>query len=428
MRAFNVAVVGGGLGGLSCATKLLELLPQTKATVFDMGMRGPGGRASTRRQNGMQFDHGLQFMRLGDGSLTGDSTSVNDLRHQLSLWQHAGAATEWHGRFGTLDAARGDFLPRNNGKGPSSQPEAVGEGFCSFLQGGSVWVGTLSNDALCTSLAALHPGRMSHAWATKVTELRESAGGWEVHGLRKAEEGNTESTLGTFDAVILSDAMAGNSGSPGHIRMEAPALQDMSDRMAAATAAPRLSLMAAFPTGAFQPPFDATCVSGSDIIEWLCCDSAKPGRSTGGDDGSNEFWTAVSTEAFARRALEAQPLRVDGKYSPAQPKYMQDIAEKMGDAVAALLARWGTAKPTGRTHTTPAGATHVAAQRWGSCLYPPQYKATSNGKLPRQLMMSAADGTVAATGDWLAGSNADDVLRHAHETARRLAAALTTGM
>lgn len=42
MRAFNVAVVGGGLGGLTCATKLLELLPQTKATVFDMGMRGPG--------------------------------------------------------------------------------------------------------------------------------------------------------------------------------------------------------------------------------------------------------------------------------------------------------------------------------------------------------------------------------------------------
>lgn len=67
------------------------------------------------------------------------------------------------------------------------------------------------------------------------------------------------------------------AGSPGYIRMEAPALQDMSDRMAAAKAVPRLSLMATFPTGAFQPPFDAACISNSDVVEWLCCDSAKPG-------------------------------------------------------------------------------------------------------------------------------------------------------
>ena len=42
-------------------------------------------------------------------------------------------------------------------------------------------------------------------------------------------------------------------------------------------ASPRLTLMTAFPAGAVQAPFDAVTTRGSDAIEWLSNDSAKPG-------------------------------------------------------------------------------------------------------------------------------------------------------
>ncbi len=41
-RACSVAIVGGGVSGLSCAHMLLKLLPHAHATVFDMGRSGPG--------------------------------------------------------------------------------------------------------------------------------------------------------------------------------------------------------------------------------------------------------------------------------------------------------------------------------------------------------------------------------------------------
>jgi hypothetical protein len=51
---------------------------------------------------------------------------------------------------------------------------------------------------------------------TQVTEVKQGErGSWELSGLRKAEEGSKEVALGTFDAVILTDAMAGNPGQRG---------------------------------------------------------------------------------------------------------------------------------------------------------------------------------------------------------------------
>lgn len=41
-RACSIAVVGGGVSGLSCACKLLQLLPNAHASVIDMGRSGPG--------------------------------------------------------------------------------------------------------------------------------------------------------------------------------------------------------------------------------------------------------------------------------------------------------------------------------------------------------------------------------------------------
>ena len=57
----RVAVVGGGLAGLTAASRLAR--GGCAVTVYETG-RGPGGRTSTRRAgpdgSGWQFDHGAQ--------------------------------------------------------------------------------------------------------------------------------------------------------------------------------------------------------------------------------------------------------------------------------------------------------------------------------------------------------------------------------
>ncbi len=52
---FRVAVVGAGISGLNCAARLMSL--GYPVEVFDKG-RGPGGRASRRREGGWRFQHG----------------------------------------------------------------------------------------------------------------------------------------------------------------------------------------------------------------------------------------------------------------------------------------------------------------------------------------------------------------------------------
>ncbi len=58
-RSAGIAVVGAGIAGLACATRLAEA--GARVTLFDKGRR-PGGRVATRRSGGALFDHGAQFI------------------------------------------------------------------------------------------------------------------------------------------------------------------------------------------------------------------------------------------------------------------------------------------------------------------------------------------------------------------------------
>ena len=55
----KVGVIGGGLSGLSCASRLQEL--GVAVTLYDTGKRGPGGRASSRLWRNAPVDHAAQF-------------------------------------------------------------------------------------------------------------------------------------------------------------------------------------------------------------------------------------------------------------------------------------------------------------------------------------------------------------------------------
>ena len=78
----NVAMIGAGMAGLTCALALGRA--GCRVTVFDKG-RAPGGRIATRRAAGRSFNHGAQYA-------TARSPTFRALMTEM---QAAGVAAPW---------------------------------------------------------------------------------------------------------------------------------------------------------------------------------------------------------------------------------------------------------------------------------------------------------------------------------------------
>ncbi|MEC7120800.1 MAG: FAD-dependent oxidoreductase [Pseudomonadota bacterium] len=86
----EVAVVGAGMAGLSCARHLADT--GMDVHVFDKA-RGVGGRMATRRMDEMGFDHGAQYFTAHSAAFT----------QQVEAWQQAGVVAAWQGRIAATD-------------------------------------------------------------------------------------------------------------------------------------------------------------------------------------------------------------------------------------------------------------------------------------------------------------------------------------
>ena len=77
----NIAIIGAGLSGLTCANILSQ---QHQVTVFEKA-RGVSGRLSTRRSEDLRFDHGAQFIRARSDVF---KTFIDELinQHIISSW------------------------------------------------------------------------------------------------------------------------------------------------------------------------------------------------------------------------------------------------------------------------------------------------------------------------------------------------------
>lgn len=78
----NIAVIGAGMAGCTLARRLVD--GGLDVHVFDKG-RAAGGRMATRRGEGMQFDHGAQFVTARGAALMA----------QLEDLQRAGVVAPW---------------------------------------------------------------------------------------------------------------------------------------------------------------------------------------------------------------------------------------------------------------------------------------------------------------------------------------------
>src|SRR4051812_46516032 len=88
--SMQIAIVGAGIAGLSCAQRLQS--QGHHVTVYEKG-GAVGGRMATRQNELGGFDHGAQYFTAAGAAF----------KKELAAWRKAGLAAPWDARLVTLD-------------------------------------------------------------------------------------------------------------------------------------------------------------------------------------------------------------------------------------------------------------------------------------------------------------------------------------
>ena len=179
----QIAIVGAGMAGLSCATRLAAL--GHDVALFDKG-RGPGGRMATRRVEAdgtmLRFDHGAQYFTARDPRFV----------EQVARWEREGVVARW---------------------------DVAGE---------DAWVGTPAMNAPIKAMT----GRHDVQFGTRIEQLLRDGDGWQLDGESAPDR--------RFDAVVI--ALPAEQAGP-LLQPHASAMGDLAD---ATRSAPCWTVMAAF--------------------------------------------------------------------------------------------------------------------------------------------------------------------------------------
>ena len=249
-RLLNIAVIGAGIAGLSCATALQAA--GHRVQVFEKS-RSASGRMSTRRNadEGWQCDHGAQYFTARDPAFAAE----------VARWQQAGVAALWTPRIAVLNDS-GMRQP-----GPLDR-----------------FVGTPRMTAPAQALAR----SLNLSLGTTIQRLQHDGQHWH---LESTEQGLLEPR---FDAVLLA--------------LPAPQAQPLTSSIAPALAAVAASacmrgcwaLMLQF-DGPVDLPFDAAFVN-SGPLRWIARDSSKPGRNV-----ARDTWLLHAEPEWSEAHLEGLP-------------------------------------------------------------------------------------------------------------------------
>jgi predicted NAD/FAD-dependent oxidoreductase len=275
--------------------------------------------ACNRDSKAPDVDYGAQFLVARTGTPFG---SV------LKLLEQQGALSRWTGRFGILGSRGGGFLPKEIvdstqlAPDPEMQKRAfVGEGdFCGFLSAGKaseteMYVGTPSMAHVCEAICELGDVEVVRNQSIKVEDSLRYEGG--------AEEGAPRWRLGdeVFDGVVLATHDASMAAKVIEGILASPTanaavtqtekdflLGDLCGKLNAVREEkePVYTLTATFPTTDAPSEhlnFEAAVLPTSSHLQFLCHDTAKPGKAS--SDGS-ETWTAISSVPLARELLAAK--------------------------------------------------------------------------------------------------------------------------
>ena len=252
MRERSVAVIGGGIAGLSCARRLQEL--GVASVVYDTGKRAPGGRASSRLWRGAVVDHAVQYA----GASTAEFADV------LRGLEEEGRLRRWgDDRIGALEC--GAFTPSAASPHPPRYIGGVGstEGMATFAAWASVGLDVRQD-----------------VWVPPNGGLRRSHGAWLVGGGSRA----TTSPVPYTDVVIAHNGKCAEritSRTPArnvHALLRARFARKL---RSGALGGGRMTLCSVYsllfeaPADAMPRHFDGATVEGSDRIRWLSNNAAK---------------------------------------------------------------------------------------------------------------------------------------------------------
>lgn len=257
----RVAVVGGGVSGLSCAWHLQR--QGVQCVVFDTGKRMAGGRCSSRTAlvdgEEVVMDHSAQFFTASDARF------LEYCRQR----EGEGHLAQWAGPIAHIDR---DLVPRILPSLPTR------------------YVGRKGMRSLALALGAGVDVRVN-TWVSGM-ERDGADGTWTLRSHGKS--------LGRFDAVVVAhngkcaDRLMSTSGAA-----RIHALLKVSFGPSLPANARRMQLCSLFAmVVVLKEPlpalgFDAAYVKDS-TISWVCNTSAKTGATT-----RQQSWTVVSTREFA---------------------------------------------------------------------------------------------------------------------------------
>jgi hypothetical protein len=261
-RLQRVAVVGAGISGLTAARELTRA--GIEVTVFERG-RGPGGRASRRRAEGFEFDHGAQYF-----TARGEAFA-----EQTRRWVASAVAAEWRPRMATAGGGR---LTQKSSRTTR-------------------YVGIPGMSALARDLAAgLDVRAGSRVSAVRALGPAGQAR-WEI------EIEGTETGV-AVDAVVLACTPA--QGLP--LLSERP---EFAERAEAVRFLPVWAAMLGF-TGKPEVPADGIFVD-HPVLGWAGRNDSKPARGSASGGGTGgAAWVLHATGEWSRGREEEDPQRVLG--------------------------------------------------------------------------------------------------------------------
>lgn len=271
-----IAIVGGGVAGLTCAQELKRL--GLSPVVFDKG-KIPGGRIGTRRRDDFEWDLGAAMMTVNH----------KDFLSQLREWQFRGLARRWRGRF--------------------SGPGLEG------ANDGPFYVGLPRMSALARSLSRDLDLRYPVEVRELVFDSKEQA--WQLFDQAGQHLGAFEAVLSTMPGPQTREFFANIDELQGGLKLAGKMM-------------PTWSVYIVF-RNRFEVPFDAKTFAGPPIRS-LFRNNAKPER-----DDEPECWVLHADPGLSANFLDYPPAQVVDDMIAALEF---SVEQKLPPVVDAHAKRW----------------------------------------------------------------------------------------
>lgn len=317
VKTKNIAVVGAGMAGVTCARTLMQAGHQV--TLFEKST-SVGGRMATRHTAFGSFDQGAQYF------------TVRDPRFVQALQTVPGLCKRWSANtIRVLDE--------------QGQVAAVG-----LPTTEAHWVPTPGMNALASRWALPLMEQHRVELETRVTRMERDALNSRQWQLHTEGPGGVQHVFSSFDSVLL----ALPARQTRVLLQTAQQFDLLLQQIDQVKVAPCWTLMLAFPQ-AMQPGLSAlgpqwnAARSTHHRIAWLARESSKPGR------GAVERWTVQASPAWSQEHLEDDARRVQAKLL----KAFSEVTGIRAEPAYVDSQRWRYAQTTqalGKSHLWDASA------------------------------------------------------------------------